>query len=64
MHQDLGSDLSVVQRDLYRVMLAVVVDATLVRMLLVPATMTLLGEWNWWAPRPLRRLHQRFGLAH
>jgi hypothetical protein len=31
-------------------------------MLLVPATMTLLGEWNWWAPAPLRRLHDRFGL--
>jgi putative drug exporter of the RND superfamily len=42
---------------------AVAVDATLVRMLLVPATMTLLGEWNWWAPGPLRRLHRRFGLA-
>ncbi len=42
---------------------AVAVDATLVRMLLVPATMTLLGEWNWWAPRPLRRLHDRFGLS-
>ena len=41
---------------------AVAVDATLVRMLLVPATMTLLGEWNWWAPGPLRRLHARFGL--
>jgi RND superfamily putative drug exporter len=31
-------------------------------MLLVPATMTLLGEWNWWAPGPLRRLHERFGV--
>jgi RND superfamily putative drug exporter len=41
---------------------AVAIDATLVRMLLVPATMTLLGEWNWWAPGPLRRLHDRFGL--
>jgi len=41
---------------------AVAVDATVVRMLLVPATMTLLGEWNWWAPAPLRRLHTRFGL--
>jgi RND superfamily putative drug exporter len=41
---------------------AVIVDVTFVRCLLVPATMTLLGEWNWWAPRPLRRLHTRFGL--
>ena len=43
---------------------AVLIDATLVRMLLVPATMTLLGRANWWAPGPLRRLHQRFGLSH
>ena len=42
---------------------AVVVDATLVRCLLVPATMTLLGDLNWWAPGPLRRLHARFGLS-
>jgi RND superfamily putative drug exporter len=41
---------------------AAAVDATLVRVLLVPATMTLLGEWNWWAPGPLRRLHARFGV--
>jgi RND superfamily putative drug exporter len=32
-------------------------------MLLVPATMTLLGEWNWWAPAPLRRLHDKFNLG-
>lgn len=43
---------------------AVLIDATLVRMLLVPATMTLLGRANWWAPKPLHRLHQRFGLSH
>lgn len=42
----------------------VAVDATIVRMLLVPATMTLLGHWNWWAPKPLVRLHQRFGITH
>jgi RND superfamily putative drug exporter len=42
--------------------IAVVVDATLVRCLLVPATMTLLGNANWWAPVPLRRLYDRFGL--
>ncbi|HEX6685817.1 MAG TPA: MMPL family transporter [Candidatus Limnocylindrales bacterium] len=35
---------------------AVLIDATIVRCLLVPATMTLLGRWNWWAPKPLRRL--------
>jgi RND superfamily putative drug exporter len=42
--------------------IAVAVDATLVRCLLVPATMTLLGDANWWAPAPLRRLYDRFGL--
>ncbi|MQA79859.1 MAG: alpha/beta fold hydrolase [Streptosporangiales bacterium] len=41
---------------------AVAVDATLVRCLLVPATMSLLGRANWWAPRWLRRVHRRIGL--
>ncbi|MGI8804108.1 MAG: MMPL family transporter [Thermoleophilaceae bacterium] len=43
--------------------LAVLIDATIVRALLVPSLMELLGRWNWWAPRPLRRLHERFGLS-
>jgi RND superfamily putative drug exporter len=43
--------------------LAVLLDATVVRMLLVPATMKLMGRWNWWAPAPLRRLYRRIGLA-
>jgi RND superfamily putative drug exporter len=42
--------------------LAVLVDATVVRALLVPATMRLLGRVNWWAPAPLRRVYERFGL--
>jgi RND superfamily putative drug exporter len=42
--------------------LAVLVDATLVRMMLVPAFMHVMGQWNWWAPRPLVRLHHRLGL--
>ncbi len=41
---------------------AILVDATLVRALLVPATMRLLGRWNWWAPGPLGRLYRRYGL--
>lgn len=41
---------------------AVLVDATIVRAFLVPSLMALLGEWNWWAPRPLRWLHSRFGI--
>ncbi|WP_296391339.1 hypothetical protein, partial [Williamsia sp.] len=44
-------------------MLAVLVDATLVRVLLVPAFMRLAGRANWWAPGPLRRFHDRFGLT-
>ncbi|WP_067491236.1 MMPL family transporter [Actinomadura hibisca] len=43
--------------------LAVLLDATLVRMLLVPATMTLLGRWNWWLPGPLGRVHERLALS-
>jgi uncharacterized membrane protein YdfJ with MMPL/SSD domain len=43
--------------------LAVAIDATIVRALLVPALMALLGRWNWWAPAPLRRLHARIGLS-
>jgi uncharacterized membrane protein YdfJ with MMPL/SSD domain len=42
--------------------IAVIMDATLIRMLLVPATMRLLGTLNWWAPAPLHRLWQRIGL--
>ncbi|HYN29224.1 MAG TPA: MMPL family transporter [Dermatophilaceae bacterium] len=43
--------------------IAVVLDATLVRMLLVPATMSVLGNANWWAPPALRRLHDRWGIT-
>ncbi|MGK2865680.1 MAG: MMPL family transporter [Mycobacterium sp.] len=43
--------------------LAVLVDATLVRMVLVPAFMHVLGGWNWWAPKPLVRLHDRIGIS-
>jgi RND superfamily putative drug exporter len=35
---------------------AIAIDATLVRLVLVPAAMELLGRWNWWLPRPLARL--------
>ena len=42
---------------------AVLIDATIVRALLVPALMKLLGERNWWAPRPLARLHARLRLG-
>lgn len=42
--------------------ISILLDATIVRMLLVPATMTLLGGWNWWAPGWMRRLHTRYGI--
>ncbi len=43
--------------------LAIILDATIVRMLLVPATMFALGRANWWAPTFLKRLHERFGIT-
>ena len=43
--------------------MAVVMDATLIRAALVPAFMKLAGEANWWAPKPLRRLYDRFGIS-
>ena len=42
---------------------AVLVDAFIVRSTLVPALMKLAGDWNWWAPSPLRRIHERFGIS-
>jgi RND superfamily putative drug exporter len=45
------------------VAVGVILDATIVRALLVPSLMRLLGEWNWWAPRPLRRFQERFGFS-
>jgi RND superfamily putative drug exporter len=41
----------------------VLIDATIVRALLVPSLMRLFGEWNWWAPAPLRRVQRRFGFS-
>jgi RND superfamily putative drug exporter len=42
--------------------IAIVVDATIVRGLLVPATMRLLGKWAWWAPAPMARWWRRHGI--
>jgi RND superfamily putative drug exporter len=44
--------------------IAVLVDATIIRVLLVPATMRLMGGFNWWAPGPLGRLADRLGFSH
>ena len=59
----IAGDILIIKEMGLALVAAVVIDATLVRMLLVPATMTLLGRWNWWAPAPLKRLHARFGIT-
>lgn len=43
--------------------LAVIADATLVRMVLLPAFMQVMGRWNWWAPKSLAQLHERIGIS-
>jgi RND superfamily putative drug exporter len=43
---------------------ALALDATVIRMLLVPSILKLMGEANWWAPGPLRRVQQRLALRH
>ncbi len=57
------SDLLLLQIIGIGLVVAVVVDATLVRGILVPAAMRLLGDANWWLPTPLRWLHDRIGVA-
>lgn len=59
----LAGELLAVKQMGFALAVAVIVDATLVRMLLVPATMTLLGKFNFWAPKPLRKIHDKFGIT-
>ena len=56
------SSISFIQQIGVATAAGVLIDAFIVRALLVPSLMGLLGRWNWWAPRPLTRLHARFGL--
>jgi len=56
------SSISFIQQIGVATATGVLVDAFVVRTLLVPSLMTLLGRWNWWSPAPLRRLHGRFRL--
>jgi uncharacterized membrane protein YdfJ with MMPL/SSD domain len=56
------SSISFIQQIGIATAFGVLVDAFVVRALLVPSLMALLGKWNWWSPRPLRRLHDRIGL--
>ncbi|GAA4464026.1 MMPL family transporter [Phytohabitans houttuyneae] len=53
-------DLVAVKEIGFAMAVALLLDVTVVRGLLLPALMNLLGEWNWWAPAPLRRLHERW----
>ena len=59
----IASEVSIMRMFGLGLTLAVLVDATLVRMLLLPAFMHILGDVNWWAPRWMVRVHQRFGLS-
>jgi RND superfamily putative drug exporter len=59
----IGSKVAFMQLFGLGLTLAVLADATLVRAILVPAFMRLMGHRNWWAPKPLVRLHDRFGLT-
>jgi RND superfamily putative drug exporter len=57
------SSISFIQQIGVATAVGVLLDAFVVRSLLVPALMGLLGKWNWWAPMPLRRLHDRIGFS-
>lgn len=59
-----AGDLRVVKEIGVAMAVIVALDATLVRLLLVPATMTLLGRWNWWAPARMRGWYERYGVGH
>lgn len=58
-----AGDLLVIKETGLTLAIIVALDATVVRMLLVPATMKLLGEWNWWAPTALTDFYQRYKLS-
>lgn len=59
-----AGDLLVIKQVGFALAVAVLIDATIVRLLLVPATMTVLDRANWWAPAPLRRVYERFAILH
>jgi uncharacterized membrane protein YdfJ with MMPL/SSD domain len=60
----IAADVVIIKSMGFGLALAVLIDATIVRGLLVPATMRLMGRWNWWAPAPVRRVVERLGLSH
>ena len=57
-------DVSIMKMLGLGVAFAILLDATVVRALLVPALMRLFGELNWWAPKPLKRIYEKLGLGH
>lgn len=57
------SSISFIQQIGVATAAGVLLDAFVIRALLVPALTGLLGSWNWWSPAPLRRLHDRIGLS-
>jgi RND superfamily putative drug exporter len=59
----IAGDILIIKEIGVALVAAVLLDATLVRVLLVPATMTVLGRWNWWAPHSLRHVPERFGIT-
>lgn len=59
-----AGELLVIKEVGFSLAVAVLIDATLVRLLLVPATMTVLGNANWWAPAPLRRVYEKLAITH
>ncbi|HEV2527018.1 MAG TPA: MMPL family transporter [Thermomicrobiales bacterium] len=59
-----AAEVTVIKSLGFGLAVAVFIDATIVRSLLVPSTMRLLGEWNWWAPAPIRRAIDRLGFGH
>jgi len=58
------ADIVIIKSMGFGLALAVLIDATIVRGLLVPATMRLMGDWNWWAPAWVTRVVRRVGLGH
>lgn len=60
----IAGEMLVIKQVGFTLAVTVLIDATIVRILLVPATMTMLGDVNWWAPKPLRRLYRRFAIQH
>ena len=59
-----SSEVSIMKMLGFGIALAILLDATVVRALLVPALMRLMGSLNWWAPKWMKKLHQKAGLSH